>query len=562
MKLSQLQKKVLAFTLLISCINLFLGCHRFYKPVVINAPTAESRHATIKKLSTEGKYFILRQGYNSYALDDLVLDETKMTLTATIDKLSPRHQLYADNDDHARYLFKKRKGQDVVLKEVHLYTSDTTDIKYSTSYTIALADLQKIEVIEFNKQKTTSSYVWGTIGTVIGVSLAVLLISAALTPSTPDPPPTPVASSCPYISSFDGGAYQLQGEIYSAAVYPSMQRDDYLPLQMQPFNGDYRIKISNELKEIQHTDFADIIVAEHSKDVKMLIDPTGKLHSIASLQPPVSAMLNGKIDVRQQIAYQDNTSCIFKDDNGARPSEDLFVTFKNDLKNTRGKLILSARTSNWLNYLYGEFSKGFGSYYNQWDKEQEKKPASELEQWVNEQHIPLTIAVKTASGWKEIQQVRSIGPLLNRDIVIPFEMPANELAEFKISGGYLFWELDYAAIDYSADADFTIHTIKPYEAINEKGKNVLAEIINADHQYLQQPDIGDSTILKYKSISAKEGMVQTTFLHSSGYYKRIRNYVGKPEVAFLKSFTQPGAMAAFSRQKYLEAWNNIATAKQ
>ncbi len=559
MKLSHSQKKVSACILLISCINLFLGCHRFYKPVVINAPTVETKHTTLKRLSTEDKYFILRQGYNSYSLNNLVLDETNMSLTATIGKIEPAHQLYVDKDDNTRYIFKKRKGQDAVLKEVHLFTSDTTDINYSTSYTIALADLQKIEVIEFNKQRTTSSYVWGTISTVLGVALVVLIIGAASAPATPT---IPSGSSCPYISSFDAGAYKLQGEIYSAAVYPSMQRDDYLPLQMQPVNGDYRIKISNELEEIQHTDFADLIVAEHSKDVKIFIDPTGKLHSVTAPQPPIAAMLNNKIDVSNQITYKDNSSCIFKDDNGVRPTEDLFVTFKNDLKNTRGKLILSTKTSNWLNYLYGEFSKGFGSYYNQWDKEQEKKPASELEKWLQEQHIPLTISVKTPNGWKEIQQVKTIGPLLNRDIIIPFEMPANERAEFKISGGYLFWELDYAAIDYSADADFTVHSVKPYEAINEKGKSVLAEILNADHQYLQQPDIGDSTILKYKSISVKEGMTLTTFLHSSGYYKRIRNYEGKPDVAFLKSFNQPGAMVAFSRQKYKEAWNNIATAKK
>ena len=73
MKLSQLQKKVFACILLISCINLFLGCHRFYKPVVINDPTVETKHTTLKKLSTEDKYFILRQGDNSYSLNNLML---------------------------------------------------------------------------------------------------------------------------------------------------------------------------------------------------------------------------------------------------------------------------------------------------------------------------------------------------------------------------------------------------------------------------------------------------------------------------------------------------------
>ena len=304
----------------------------------------------------------------------------------------------------------------------------------------------------------------------MGAALVIAIISAAT--YKPAPQPSNV-TSCPYISTFDGEGYKLQGEIYSAAIYPSLQKDDYLPLQIEPVEGDYRIKISNELQEIQHTDFADLMVVEHDKNVKILMDPGGKIYSISQPQLPLTAMLNNKIDVRDELRYKDNSNCLLKDDNGFRTSEDLFITFKNDLKRQQGKLILSAKTSSWLNYLYGEFTKGFGSYYNEWVKKQEKKPANELDKWSEEQNIPLTVSIKTANGWKEIQKIKPVGPLLNRDMVIPVELPAGEPAEFKISGGYMFWELDYAAIDYSPDADFKIQTIKPYEAINEQGNRCI-----------------------------------------------------------------------------------------
>ncbi len=237
----------------------------------------------------------------------------------------------------------------------------------------------------------------------------------------------------------------------------------------------------------------------------------------------------------------------------------MFVTFKNDLKSKKGKLILSGKTSSWVNYLYGEFTKGFGSYYDKWIKEQEKRPAAELEKWSNEQNIPLTISIKTPGGWKEVQKLKAVGPLLDRDMVIPVDLPVNGPAEFKISSGYLFWELDYAAIDYTPDADFTVNRIKPFEALDEKGTDVLYDIASPDKQYLVQPDIGNTTIVKYKSIAPREGMTQTFFLHSSGYYTHIRHYKGSPKVAFLKSFEQPGALAAFSRQKFAEAWRSTAT---
>ena len=165
---------------------------------------------------------------------------------------------------------------------------------------------------------------------------------------------------------------------------------------------------------------------------------------------------------------------------------------------------------------------------------------------------------KKEYGGSKIQELKAVGPLLNRDMVIPVDLPENEVAEFKISCGYLFWELDYVAMDYSTDTDFTVTTIKPYEAIDEKGANVLSSITQPDKQYLVQPEIGNAAVVKYKSIAAKPGMSQTYFLHSSGYYTHIRNYKGSPKTAFLKSFEKPGALVSFSRQKFAEGMKAMA----
>ncbi len=256
------------------------------------------------------------------------------------------------------------------------------------------------------------------------------------------------------------------------------------------------------------------------------------------------------------MSYKDKSSCLFKD--GTQNQEDLVLTFKNDQRKSKGKLILNARSSSWFNYLYNEFTKGFGSYYTKWDKSQKKRPADELEKWVDEQYIPLAISVKTINGWKEINKLGTIGPLLNREVVVPLDIPASEQVEVKVSGGYMFWELDYAAIDYSEDANFSVREIKPYEAINEKGINVLPNLEFADKKFLVQPNVGDSTILKYKRLEAKTGMAQTFFFHTSGYYDHPRNHTGTPKIAFLKSFKKQGALSAFSKQKFFEAWNNLA----
>ena len=554
MTLSPLQRKITAFIFLIASINYLTGC-KYYKPVATDTYNNETKESSLKELNAKGKYFILRKGEHSYALSNIVLDDAKMTLTGTAGTVPPNHMAYASNPKKGHYAYSK--SESVVLTEVHIYTSDTTEVDTSAIYTFPLSDVKKIEVIEYDKKKSTSHTVEAIVFSVVGAALVVAIIAAAS--YQPPPPTTSTSGSCPYISTFDGENYNLQGEIYSASIYQSLQKDDYLPLQLKSVNGDYNIKISNDLPEIQHTDFADLLVADHDRNVTLLVNPDGRIFSISNPQSPEAATLNHHIDVKNELLHKDNNNCLFKDDSGARAAEDLFISFRNDSKSKKGKLILSGKTSAWMLYLFDEFTKGFGSSYDKWEKQQQKKSVADLEKWINEQNIPLTISLKTADGWREIQKLKVVGPLMDRDMAIPIDLPGNGLVELKISGGYLFWELDYAAMDYTPDAAFTLHTIKPYEAIDEKGANVLPVIAEPDKQYLIQPDNGNVTIVKYKSISPpQEGMIQTFFLHSSGYYTHIRHYNGSPKVAFLKSFEQPGALAAFSRQKFAQALNSIA----
>ncbi len=556
MKPHSLQKKIVAYMLLFSCVNLFVGCNRFYRPVEVNSPNLESKNLSLRQLTGEGRYFILRKGKESYSLSDIVYSQPAMTLTASVHQVRSNHNLYTQAQKKTRRIYVKSKQQDAVLEEVHLFIPNTLKINTTGRYVLDLSDIQKIEVIEFDKGKTTSSYVLGTIGFVVGAVLIAAIISAA---TYEEPEPT---SSCPYISTYDGEKYVLQGEIYGGAIFPQLQRDDYLPLKTQSINQIYSLKISNELQEIQHTDFADLLVVEHNSAHKIMIGPDGQLHTILNPQAPLKALLNNQMDVSTSLLTKDNKSCLFNGTSSPNNSEELNLTFKNDLKNTSAKLVLNLKSSSWFDNLYSEFTKGLGSYYPTWIKKQSKEPSANLEKWMDEQHIPLTISVNTPQGWKIVKKLKTIGPLLNRELIIPLSVPADEQTEIKLSCGYLFWEVDYASIDFSDDEPFTTTRLKPFEAINELNVDVLPEILQPDRKFLNQPNSGDATILKYKVKKTPDGKTQTFFLHSSGYYEHVRNYKGTPKTAFLKSFKKPGAFPAFSKRRFSETWKTLASAQQ
>lgn len=572
MTLTPLQKKLFASVMLVSCVNLFTGCNRYFKPVAVDAPTVETKKRSLQELNIEGKVFIVRNSRQAYAMKNLAFEENQMAIRGALVPVKEGHRLYLDAIDDKYKIPKKGRPEDALLKEVHLFVSDTTTFDTTGVNVLPLSAVEKMEVIENDGKRTTRSYVWGAIGITLGAALVIVAIAAIIDASINDDDENSgggggggggggETGSCPYISTLNGNEFELQGEIYSGAIYPALQKEDYLPLKMTPVDGAYNLKISNPLKEIQYTDFANLLVVEHNKNVRFLVDPQGKVHSISQPEPAYKATLNNSADVGRELSSVDYNSCLFKDGSGSQNREDLFLAFHNNAGKNKAKLILHARSSSWFIYLYNEFTKGFGDRYNKWVKEQEKKPASELEKWIDQQHIPLTVSVKTATGWKEVNKISSIGPLLNREIVIPLDIEPKEQVEIRISSGYLFWELDCAAIDFSDDAPFTLKEIQPYEAINEQGINVLPELQFAEKKYLVQPNVGDSTMIKYKENPPATGMAQTFFLHTSGYYNHPRAHTGSPKIGFLKSFEQPGALSAFSKRTFSASLHSLETAK-
>ena len=99
-------------------------------------------------------------------------------------------------------------------------------------------------------------------------------------------------SSCPYVYSFDGEDYTLEGEIYSGAILPVLERDDYLRLSaIRPSDDRYRVRMTNELYEIQRTNLVELIVCDHPPHTEVLFDKHGIAHTISAPTAPVRLSL-------------------------------------------------------------------------------------------------------------------------------------------------------------------------------------------------------------------------------------------------------------------------------
>ncbi|MGH2563936.1 MAG: hypothetical protein ACRDE5_05455, partial [Ginsengibacter sp.] len=258
------------------------ACNHYYKAVRSESPVSGK---AVDSLQNQNRYFILRNGSDAYYMTNMVLSEDRKTLRCVLDSLPQDHQLYLTHGRNGNMRYIPSKNDNTVLNEVHLFIKNTDSIRKGYA-TIDLSRIQKIEVIEKDKKRTTNSYVIGALGYTIGALAVVAIIVAA------------TKSSCPFVSAYTNNEFELQGEIYGGAIYPQLARDDYMPLRMQPKeDGTLMLKISNELKEKQYTDFADLMVVTHKKNAQVLADANGNLYSISNPDLPQKAWTSNRSDI-------------------------------------------------------------------------------------------------------------------------------------------------------------------------------------------------------------------------------------------------------------------------
>ncbi len=529
-------KKMLPFFLAVIMLQvLFSQCHNFYKAVPAQTSAVDS-------LKAKGRYFVLRNGNSAYAMTNVTLSADKKTLTCNLEALPADHQLHLIKGRRGKMQYKRNEPDNFsVLNEVHFYIQHDNSAA-TGEYTLALNKVEKIEIIEKDKGRTTGSYIIGAVGyTFAGLTVAAIIIAAT-------------KSSCPFVSAYDGNSFSLQGEIYGGAVYPQLARHDYIPLKMQPLaDGSLQVKISNELHEHQYTDMAELWVITHDKGSKVLPDEKGNLFTVTAPRSPVSASLNAHTDVTAALQKAGDNALLYMDDTTGHVTNEVVMQFNKPAAATKARLMLSLKNSYFLDLLYGELTKGFGSYYPSYIKQQEKRPAAELLQWTKDQQVPLAVEIKTNTGWKRITGITTIGPLATRNIVVPIDIPGSSepFTEIRLSSGFMFWEIDYAAIDYSAENNFTVQKINPAKATDELGKNILPDLQKEDAVYLAQPDIGNIATIIYNAAPLNDAAKTRTYiLHTKGYYEHIRDFKNPPDLEFLEQFKTPGAFPLFGMQLY------------
>ncbi len=525
--------QIVAIVVLFSFLNLSIGCH-YYK-----VKTANSVETSFKEIRNQSKYIILHQGEKAWHLKNIVLNEETKELRGVIEKVDYNHRSYINAGPGFVHRYKPRMEDPTY--EVHIFATEFIE-EDTIGIIIPIVGIHKIEIYDKDIGTTIVSHI-GTIMLVAASLAAVLAILILL-----------FKSSCPFIYIYDGNAYHFSGELYGGAIYSSLERDDYLPLpSFKAVNNEYQLKISNELLEKQYTNLAQLVLIEHPDSCSVLVDKTGNIQTFCQPVSPYKAVSDNHTDYTSVVLAKDHNACLFNESNkNDNMLCKLLLSFKKPADAKTGKLILNAKNSLWLDYIYGKFNEQFGTYYNEFAKKQKKVPAEKNKQWSLEQGIPLAVYVEKENGWVMVDYFNVMGPLASRDIVMPIDLTGingNDI-HVKLECGFMFWEVDYASMDFSENIRVQQTQLAPAKAKDEKGNDVAGLLASTDNQYLFQPEVGNEAVLNYPAHDAKKGNTISTFIHSRGYYEYIRDYKNKPNPVTLRAFKKKGEFTRFSKKCY------------
>ncbi|MEO7047349.1 MAG: hypothetical protein ABI091_18750, partial [Ferruginibacter sp.] len=378
-----------------------VGCFQhYYKAIQPKAVTASDKASVIDSLNIQSRYLVLRSGSQAYYIKNISLNADKAVFLCTLDTLPSYHELYLTKGRNGRLRYKPRVDLPL-LSEVHIFITPDTSVT-TGSYVLQLSKIQKIAIIEKDKARTTTSFILSGLGIVAGVVFVVGAIAASGLRDIDIPVPSvPGNGYCsPQVYTVSNKESALNGTLCSGAIYASLERRDYLPVNtIEKNSGKLNLILKGEKnEELMMKDF-QLIQVTHDAGQKILIDKNGRVLPYEHAVTPEHAFIGAGKDVVNDITAPDGKYYSFTN-NTESGSSNVVLDFKKPLAASSGRLIIRGKNSEWAYYVFNEFKKLYGRYYHSLIlKKDDENPAKVLQCEID-QSLPLLVSVKDGKGWK------------------------------------------------------------------------------------------------------------------------------------------------------------------
>ncbi len=377
--------------------------------------------------------------------------------------------------------------------------------------------------------------------------------------------------SCPFIYSFDGEKYIFDAEPYGGATCEGRKRTEWCGLEhIKEVNGQYRIKVTNEVDETQYTDELKLVVVDYPKEVNVVPDESGEMHTVSNPILPLHASdKNG----RNIMPYISENDWIFwqSETEGRDPEkkedlkDELNFVFPKPVNVTQAKLVFNGCNTLWGSNMLKNFLELYGNQvHKRYEEINSFGPAyyKTLLWNIREEFYKLQIRVLTREGWKTKGSIIGGGPFISEDRVYMVDINdvIGDTLKIKLTPPVTFWMINYVALDYTEDIPVQVQEIKAMEATDYKGNDIRTLLSETDKNYHVMPNTGDWAELVYKAPEHQEDLERSVIIKASGYYDIHLQAEGEPRTEILDRFVEPGFAIQYAFKEYLK-WEKHQLAK-
>lgn len=521
---------------LIILVNIVVSCY-YYRVTATTQPSREE----LNQFSELGKKFVVRQDYEAYFVTSLAFMEDSLKLQVDSTYLMAGKDMVPPGPNSVKR-YRPKKGDARLLNEVHLHVNQNA-LKHGNTWMVAITDIERLDVYNHSTSHTTGYSLLFGVAMVPAAILVVVLLFFLIMAVT--------GNSCPFIYTYNGEDFVFAGEIYSGAVYPPLERNDYLLLsELAEDEGVFRLKIANQLEEEQHTNLLELMLFDHAAGTDILVDKYGSPHAVSELVSPLSATNLSGVDILPLVESEDDLIYVGQDPSRDPPLLDgVILTFEKTQNTRKVDLVIDAKNSYWLDFVYQNFREMLGASYAMWMKKQQDGNAEKMTDWSLSQHIPLSVYVLRDGEWLFQDYFHTVGPMaFKKDILqLNLEGLADGPVSIKLEAGAYFWEIGYVGIDPSPETPLEPVTVQLSEAIDENGESVIKALLGDDALYYIQPEIGNEASLTFPA-PEMSGEKRTVILHSKGFYQILQDPRGAPKIKALKEIRKSGNFNIYSNE--------------
>ncbi|HEY7410975.1 MAG TPA: hypothetical protein VII13_09550 [Vicinamibacteria bacterium] len=413
----------------------------------------------------------------------------------------------------------------------------------------------QVKTVEFRRSRHSGKIT----GAAMGLTVDALLILAATSTDfgsnsgcrTPN-----CTNSCPYVYSFDGQRYTLDAEPFGQALFEAAQRPDWTRMDhLRPVDGTYRIRVANELDEIEYVDELKLLVAEVPAGGRLVPSAEGRLHLMTAPLTPARAWTLGGADVRALVRARDGSawsSAPFATvAHGSDAGRDgVVLEFARPAGAEHVTLAFTARSTPWASRLLTRVLALQGRDLPAWTARMNGDAAARREflTALGREGL-LALRVWDGAGWRDEGALVNQGPAVWKEQAVRIDLRGIEgvFLRVRLDATPGMWMLDRASADYGDGAPPPVRELSPTSARDAEGRDLRALLAATDGRrlLLRRGDVADLT---FTAAPGPDGMSLVPVLEATGYYTILVPAQGEPDrAAYQRLMREPGAFGAYAR---------------